>query len=382
MIDTNTLIKDEDNVTNTSNVTSMSKDNIAKSSTSSKSITNFWNKLYNKLIYYNKNYTNRKISRAIATDQISLTNNKYNDSEIVVAKHQLTPKELTYFIASHEDLLADLPLQTNYTFIGIHGDLSNLSLTKAMSLCPAEDKVGLLTVKVLIDNFDYFLKLLLLKEDLLSLLNNKPNMLRNLVVLYAHKLNLIRDYNYAVSFVMKKFLPILLQSCYNQYDQFENEVTNMIDGLSFASGFRQASLFSFICANETKVYQSYGELAAIMPKADYEAGIANIKLYQPNKDLIDEYCIHFKELMLLMGRTTRYSMLNNQMIYKCSGKNDVFNTIFYLQCKPNSNIELDLLKKNIDCIRLNGYRKFIEELAQSSDSHLRKICHILLTAQN
>lgn len=181
---------------------------------------------------------------------------------------------------------------------------------------------------------------------------------------------------------MKKFLPILLQSCYNQYDQFENEITNMIDGLSLTSGFCQASLFSFICTNETKVYQSYGELAAIMPKADYEAGIANIKLYQPNKDLIDEYCIHFKELMLLMGRTTRYPMLNNKMIYKCSGKNDIFNTIFYLQCKPNSNIELDLLKKNIDFIHLNGYRKFIEELAQSSDSHLQKICHILLTAQN
>lgn len=164
MIDTNTLIKDEDNVTDTSNVTSMRKGNIAKSSTSSKSITNFWNKLYNKLIYYNKDFTNRKISRAIATDQISLTNNKYNDSEIVVAKHQLTPKELTYFIASHEDLLADLPLQTNYTFIGIHGDLSNLSLTKAMSLCPAEDKVGLLTVKVLIDNFDYFFEIITAKR--------------------------------------------------------------------------------------------------------------------------------------------------------------------------------------------------------------------------
>ena len=95
MIDTNTLIKDEDNVTNTSKVASMRKGNIAKSSTSSKSIANFWHKLYNKLIYYNKDYTNRKIIRAIVNDQISLANNKYNDSEIIVAKHQLTPKELT-----------------------------------------------------------------------------------------------------------------------------------------------------------------------------------------------------------------------------------------------------------------------------------------------
>ena len=278
----------------------------------------------------------------------------------------MLPKEFVGFIGKHADLLLKLHLQIDY--ISYFGFLYDQTLVETIheteKSCNARETHELIMIKMIANHFDYFLRLLFENEHLIELLQQKQ-FLYNLLVFYNSKMDLKDGRSEDWTLVMEKFTPIMLTECYRIYNQFNIDACTIIDSLALIINFKQASLFSSINISDGCTITTDKQIKKFINKQ-------SAMLY--DKDYIKD---------LLRAGDSLYFNQNGgyRGVYKCCSQDDIIRTIDYLKayssiCHQN-NIELD-----IDKVRLNGHRQFIEDYQKLDDPVIQKICKKLLTARD
>ena len=308
----------------------------------------------------------QKMVKAILDSNIRIVYDKHV-IKIKVLNNEMLPKEFVGFIGKHADLLLKLHLQINYIFyFGFLYDQTLVeTIHEAEKSCDTREAHELIMIKMIANYFDYFLRLLFENEHLIELLQQKQ-FLYNLLVIYNSKLNLKDPINGDWTLVMQKFTPIMLTECYRIYDKFDIEACTIIDLLALTIQFKQVSLFSSVCINNR-----------------YAITDEQIKNFI-DKQSVMMYDKRYIEDLLNAGNSIYFNQLGSKYhggVHKCCSQDDIIRTIdclkAYSSMRQQNNIELD-----IDKIRLNGYRQFIEDYQKLDDPVIQKICKKLLTARD
>lgn len=307
----------------------------------------------------------QKMINAILDDDINIVYDKHV-IKIKVLDSEMLPKEFVGFIGKHADLLLKLHLQIDYiSYFGFLYDQTLVeTIQEAEESCNARELHELIIIKIITNYFDYFLRLLFENDHLLQLLGQKQ-FLYNLLVFYNSKMDLKDFKNEDWTLAMQKFTPIMLTECYRIYDKFNIEACTIIDSLALTINFKQASLFSSINISDGCTMTSDKQIKKFIDKQ-------SAMMYE--KDYIKD--------LLNAGDSLYFNHNGNfRGVYKCCSQDDIIRTIDYLKAYSSichkSKIEL-----NVDKIRLNGYRQFIEDYQKLDDSVIQRICKKLLTAQD
>lgn len=387
MIDTDNLVNNEENSTTKVDIVTGSKNIQASKQANSGRMTSQSSNIFTRLfkyfkkkkepVYLNKSENNetikqplesrqeQKIINAILDDDINIVYDKHV-IKIKVVDREMLPKEFVSFIGKHADLLLELHLQIDYTsyFDLLYNQTLVETIHEAKESCNVRDAHELIMIKIIANYFDYFLKLLLENNHLMQLLQQRQ-FLYNLLAIYNSKMDLKDPINEDWTFTIQKFTPIMLTECYRIYGKFNIKACTIIDSLALIINFRKASLFSSVCisdgctiTNDKKIKQFINKQSAMMYDECYIKDLFNAG------DLL-----YFNQHGIYRG------------IHKCCSQDDIIRTIDYLKSYSSiyhkSNIELD-----VDKIRLNGYRQFIENYQKIDDPFIQNICKQLLTAQD
>lgn len=388
MIDTDNLVSNEKDVTNKACAVTTSDDVHINAQASSDNVTHQSSNMFTRLF---RRFTkekqpvqlntpenvkvitqkpelsqDQKMVNAILDSAINVVYDKHV-IKVKVLDSEMLPKEFVGFIGKHADLLLKLRLQNIYNFY--FGFLYEQTLVKTIHQVEKwhNDKNAheIIIIKMIANYFDYFLKLLFENDHLLQLLQQKQ-FLYNLLIIYNNKMNLKDPINEDWTLVMQKFTPIMLTECYRIYDKFDIKTCTIIDLLALTIQFKQVSLFSSVCINNR-----------------YAITDEQIKKFI-DKQSVMMYDERYINDLLNAGNSIYFNQIYckyHSGVHKCCSQDDIIRTIdclkAYSSMRQQNNIELD-----IDNIRLNGYRQFIEDYQKVDDPVIQKICKKLLTAQD
>ena len=308
----------------------------------------------------------QKMVNAILDDDINVVYDKHV-IKIKVLNSEMLPKEFVGFIGKHADLLLKLRLQNiyNFYFSFLYEQTLVETIHKVEKWHSTKNAHEIIMIKMIANYFDYFLKLLLENEYLVQLLQQKQ-FLYNLLVIYNSKLNLEDPVNGDWTLVMQKFTPIMLTECYRIYNKFNIEACTIIDLLALTIQFKQVSLFSSVCINNR-----------------FAITDEQIKKFI-DKQSVMMYDERYIKDLLNAGNSIYFNQLGRKYhggVHKCCSQDDIIRTIdclkAYSSMRQQNKIELDINK-----IRLNGYRQFIEDYQKIDDPFIQNICKQLLTAQD
>ena len=388
MIDTNNLVGNEDSITNKASAIVAPESIHVNAQTNSNKVIHQSNNIFARLF---RRFTrqeqpvqlntpenvkvitqkpelsqDQKMVNAILDDDLNVVYDKHV-IKIKVLDSEMLPKEFVGFIGRHTDLLLKLRLQNIYSFY--FSFLYEQTLVETIHQVEKWHNVKnaheIIMIKMIANYFDYFLKLLFENDHLLQLLQQKQ-FLYNLLTIYNNKMNLKDPMNEDWTLAMQKFTPIMLTECYRIYDKFDIKTCTIIDLLALTIQFKQVSLFSSVCINNR-----------------YAITDEQIKKFI-DKQSVMMYDERYIKDLLNAGNSIYFNQLYckyHSGVHKCCSQDDIIRTIdclkAYSSMRQQDNIELD-----IETIRLNGYRQFIEDYQKVDDPVIQKICKKLLTAQD